>query len=352
MENKLNFKFATTQKIINSIGHIDSFKGKWNSIEKKENRYLKELKRVATIESIGSSTRIEGVKLSDEEIENLLKNVKITKFKTRDEQEVIGYYETLDIIFENYQDIELTENYINQLHGILLKESQKDQRHRGKYKQLMNKVVATYPDGTQKTIFNTTEPHLVSKEMIVLIEWTNLQFKKEILHPLITIGTFVYEFLSIHPFQDGNGRLSRLLTTLFLLKFDYLFIQYVSFEHIIEKRKKDYYKALMDGQKNRYSEKEKIDKWIIFFLSCIEELIMKLEKKYESYDKKKKYLNSRQKEIIELLKNNYSLKVGDISEKLNKYSINTIKKDLQYLISEKIIEKMGKSRGTIYVIKE
>ena len=349
MKDKLNFEFSTTQKIINIIGYIDSFKGKWNSIEKKENRYLKELKRIATIESIGSSTRIEGVKLSDKEIEKLLKNVKITKFKTRDEQEVVGYYETLDIILENHQTIELTENYINQLHGILLKESQKDQRHRGEYKQLTNKVVATYPDGTQKTIFNTTEPHLVAKEMVSLMEWTNSQFEKKVLHPLIIIGTLVYEFLSIHPFQDGNGRLSRLITTLLLLKFDYFFIQYVSFEHIIERRKKDYYKALMEGQKNRYSKKERIDKWIIFFLSSIEELIKKLEIKYESYSKSGQYLNNRQKEIVKLLKNNFSLKVSDITEKLENYSINTIKKDLLYLVNEKIIDKIGKGRGTIYL---
>jgi len=352
MEDKINFGFTTTQKVINIIGYIDSFKGKWNSIEKKENYYLKELKRIATIESIGSSTRIEGAKLSDEEIEKLLNNVKITKFETRDEQEVVGYYKTLDIIFENYQDINLTENYIAQLYGILLKESQKDQRHRGKYKQLTNKVVATYPNGTQKTIFNTTEPHLVSSEMNVLIEWVKLQSEKELLHPLIIIGTLVYEFLSIHPFQDGNGRLSRLITTFLLLKYDYLFIQYISFEHIIERRKKDYYKALIDGQKHRYSKKEKIDKWILFFLSCIEELILKLEKKYDSYEKKGKYLNNRQKLIFELIKDHASLKVSDITRKLEKYSINTIKKDLQYLTSEKVIEKFGKGRGTIYTIKE
>ncbi len=352
MEDKINFGFTTTQKVINIIGYIDSFKGKWNSIEKKENYYLKELKRIATIESIGSSTRIEGAKLSDEEIEKLLNNVKITKFETRDEQEVVGYYKTLDIIFENYQDINLTENYIAQLYGILLKESQKDQRHRGNYKQLTNKVVATYPNGTQKTIFNTTEPHLVSSEMNVLIEWVKLQSEKELLHPLIIIGTLVYEFLSIHPFQDGNGRLSRLITTFLLLKYDYLFIQYISFEHIIERRKKDYYKALIDGQKHRYSKKEKIDKWILFFLSCIEELILKLEKKYDSYEKKGKYLNNRQKLIFELIKDHASLKVSDITRKLEKYSINTIKKDLQYLTSEKVIEKFGKGRGTIYTIKE
>ncbi|KQC10057.1 MAG: hypothetical protein APR54_12335, partial [Candidatus Cloacimonas sp. SDB] len=254
--SKLDFDFETNQKIISKISKIDLFKGKWETIAGKESRYLKELKRIATIESIGSSTRIEGVTLNDKEIENLLHNIKVTKFVTRDEQEVVGYYETLNIIFDDFKSIGFSENYISQLHGILLKESDKDQRHRGKYKSLSNKVVATYPDGKQKIIFNTTEPHLVKKEMSDLVEWVNSQFSEGILHPLIIISAFVYEFLSIHPFQDGNGRLSRLLTTLLLLKYDYDFIQYISFEHIIEERKKDYYKALKEGQKNRNTKKE------------------------------------------------------------------------------------------------
>ncbi len=313
---------------------------------------MKELRRVATIESIGSSTRIEGVKLSDEEVEKLIKNVKVTQFETRDKQEVVGYYDTLDIILDNYNDIEITENYIHQLHGILLKKSQKDQRHKGSYKQLSNKVVANYPDGSQKVIFNTTDPHLVKDEMSNLIKWINKQTEIELLHPLIIVGTFIYEFLSIHPYQDGNGRLSRLLTTLFLLKNDYLFIQYISFEHIIEKRKKDYYSALMDGQKSRYTEKEKIDKWMIFFISCIQELIMKLENKYDSNIKEKHYLNARQKQIIDILKSYQPLKVSDIFRNLEGSSINTVKKDLQYLISEKLIEKIGKGRGTVYLISK
>ncbi|MDP8226860.1 MAG: Fic family protein, partial [Candidatus Celaenobacter polaris] len=156
--NKINFSFAETQNLINRISTIDLFKGKWQALEKRENHYLKELKRIATIESIGSSTRIEGAKLTDIEIEKLLNNIKINKFVSRDEQEVIGYYKTLDLILENYGSITLTENYIQQLHGILLKESKKDQRHLGEYKKISNKVIAKYPDGTERTIFNTTEP--------------------------------------------------------------------------------------------------------------------------------------------------------------------------------------------------
>src|SRR5690606_32615401 len=149
---------------------------------------------------------------------------------SRDEQEVIGYYEVLELIYDHYTDIKLSESYLKQLHQTLLKHSHKDERHRGNYKHLSNKVVATYPTGKQRTIFATTEPALVAGEMQELIEWTNRQFEEKSIHPLIIIGNFIYDFLSIHPFQDGNGRLSRLLTTLGLLQHDYAFIQYISFE--------------------------------------------------------------------------------------------------------------------------
>lgn len=350
--NKLNFDFQTNQKILNLISQIDLYKGKWNIIEKQENIYLKELRKIATIESIGSSTRIEGGTLTDKEIEELLNDVKITKLKTRDEQEVIGYYDTLEIIYENYDNIRLSENYIKQLHQNLLRHSDKDTRHRGEYKSLSNKVVANYPVGIQKVIFNTTEVHLVQNEMNDLITWTNEQFEKGEIHPLIIIANFVYEFLSIHPFQDGNGRLSRLLTTLLLLQKDYMFIQYVSFENLIEKTKKEYYQALMEGQKNRNKQSENISKWTLYFLDKLSVLTKRLDAKYDVFKSKGGYLNERQKEIKEYLIKNQPLKISDIAKKFESININTIKKDLQYMKKEQIITSVGKGKGTVYLIEK
>ena len=326
------------------------YNGKWNSIERQENIYLKELRKIATIESIGSSTRIEGGTLTDKEIEELLNNLKITKLKTRDEQEVIGYYDTLKIIYENYKNIRLTENYIKQLHQNLLRHSDKDTRHRGQYKSLSNKVVANYPGGIQKVIFNTTDVHLVENEMRDLINWTNEQFEKKEIHPLIIISNFVYEFLSIHPFQDGNGRLSRLLTTLLLLQHDYMFIQYVSFENLIEKTRKEYYQALMEGQKNRNKENENISKWVLYFLDKLNILTQRLDAKYDVFKSKGGYLNERQKEIREYLKENQPLKISDLAKKFENININTLKKDLQYMKKEQIIKGVGKGKGTVYII--
>lgn len=350
--NKLNFDFHTNQLIIKSISFIDSFKGKWNVVESKENIFLKELRKIATIESIGSSTRIEGAQLTNEEIKQLLDNVKITELKSRDEQEVVGYYDVLEIINENYDNISISKNYIQQLHQNLLKYSTKDDRHRGIYKNLSNKVVAKYPDGTQRVIFDTTEPHLVESEMNYLFEWINEQFNSKSLHPLIVIGLFIYEFLSIHPFQDGNGRLSRLLTNLLLLKNDYVFIKYVSFENLIEQKKKIYYETLMDGQKDRNSEKERVDKWMLFFLQSLEALIHRLEQKYDVFKTKGGYLNERQKKIKEFITINQPIKLSDLMNSMPDISINTLKKDLQYMKNEQIILSIGKNKGTVYVLND
>jgi len=352
INNKLEFSGAVYQQITQKLSVIDSFKGNWKAIENSDSRYLKELRKIATIESIGSSTRIEGATLTDEEVEKLLKSVKITKLQSRDEQEVVGYYEALEVILENYGDIEISERYIHQLHGILLKHSHKDQTHKGRYKNLSNQVVANYPDGTQRTIFRTTEPHLTPNEMQNMIEWVNQRMEKNDMHPLMMIATFVYEFLSIHPYQDGNGRLSRLLTSMLLMQQDYKFIQYVSFENVIETRKDEYYKALMEGQKNRYKENERIDLWILFFLESLIILTRRLEAKYETYNKLKLVLNDRQQQIVEFIKEHKTIKVSGIEKAMPNQSRNTMKKDLAFLVKEGLILKTGERRGTQYHLKE
>lgn len=349
---KLNFDFLTNQRITQLIATIDEYRGKWNVVEKRENRYLKELRRIATIESIGSSTRIEGATMTDDEIKQLLKDIKITKFKTRDEQEVMGYYDVLELVFDNYTDIPLSESYIKQLHQLLLKYSDKDERHRGVYKNLPNKVVATYPDGQQKTIFATTEPALVDGEMFELLEWTNRQWQEKTIHPIIVLAVFVYEFLSIHPFQDGNGRLSRLLTTLFLLRQGYEFIQYISFENHIERNKKAYYETLMTAQRQRLTQNDIIDKWLIFFLESLKILTEKLDLKYDVFKRKGGYLSDRQKQIKDYIVENQPVKVSDLSAKFPEIMLATLKKDLQYLRDEKVLEMVGKGKGSVYIIKE
>ena len=349
---KLDFNSYVHQHIFQKVGVIDVFKGNWQAIENAQATYLKELRKIATIESIGSSTRIEGATMTDEEVEKLLKSIKVSKLESRDKQEVVGYYEALQVILDNYEDIDLSERYIHQLHDILLKHSAKDQSHKGAYKTLSNQVVANYPDGTQRIIFRTTEPHLTAAEMQGLVSWVNERMEENDMHPLMLTAVFVYEFLSIHPYQDGNGRLSRLLTTLLMMKAGYKFIQYVSFEHIIEERKEDYYRALMEGQKNRHKDEERIDRWLIFFLESLATLTKKLEAKYETYSKLKTALNERQQQVLEYIKEHKTAKIGKVESELGTYSRNTLKKDLSYLVREGLILRTGSGRGARYHLKE
>jgi len=348
MKIKLDFNSTVYQQISQRLSIIDTFNGSWKAIEGQQSKYLKELRKIATIESIGSSTRIEGATLTDEEVEKLLKSVKVTKMQSRDQQEIVGYYEALEIILESYPDIDLEERYIHQMHGILLKYSDKDQRHKGQYKALSNQVVANYPDGTQRTIFRTTEPHLTPGEMQGLIAWAKEKLAKKDLHPLMITAAFVYEFLSIHPYQDGNGRLSRLLTLLLLMKQDYRFIQYVSFENMIEKRKEAYYMALIECQKNRYKENERIDSWIMFFLECLIGLSHRLTAKYEIYSRLKTVINKRQQSVLEYINDHKTAQVGEIASQLKSYSRNTLKKDLAFLVKEGLLLKTGEGRGVHY----
>lgn len=196
--------------------------------------------------SVGASTRIEGSRMSDKEVEVLLKQIDITKLSDRDSQEVVGYFETLDIITESFENIDIKESSIKNLHNILMKHSKKDEWHKGDYKQHTNAVEASYPDGTKQIIFQTTEAGFATQDaMRGLIDW---YIKDKDTHPLVKSALFVYEFVSIHPFQDGNGRLSRLLSTLLLLKNGYNWIQYVSFEHEIGNRKSEYYRNMSGTQ--------------------------------------------------------------------------------------------------------
>lgn len=349
---KIAFQPEIYHEIMLKLSQVDLFKGRWGHMEHKEKRYLKELRDMATIQSIGSSTRIEGANLTDDEVKQLLKSVQINKLDKREEQEVVGYYEALELILEHYPDIEISERYFHQLHTVLLKYSTKDQRHKGHYKNLSNQVVANYPDGEQKVIFNTTEPHLTANAMQGLIGWVNLQLVEKKLHPILITAIFVYEFLSIHPYQDGNGRLSRLLTTLLLLKQEYNFVEYVSFEHVIENRKDMYYRVLMETQKHRGTDNEILDKWVIFFLDCLINLTEKLKDKYEAYNSLKINTNARQKEVLAYIEMHKTVQVKDLDNDFSQYSRNTLKKDLQYLVKEGLVLTTGAGRGVKYHAKE
>src|ERR1035438_4905417 len=200
-----------TPEILGLIAELDEFKGAWLALGTLAPERLSALRRVATIESIGSSTRIEGSKLSDREVEKLLANLEIKSFHTRDEQEVAGYAETMELIFQSWDEINLTENHVKQLHRDLLKYSEKDAHHRGEYKTQPNSVGAF--DETEKQIaivFETAAPFDPPRLTTEVVGWAREELESRQLHPLLVIAIFIIVFLEIHPFQDGNGRVSQI----------------------------------------------------------------------------------------------------------------------------------------------
>ncbi|MBX9851248.1 MAG: Fic family protein [Cytophagaceae bacterium] len=348
MTRIFTFQLDLDFNLINRLSSIDRFGGEWSSIERREgNQSLKHLKSIATVQSVGASTRIEGSKMTNDEVKALIfDNIKVEKLVERDQQEVVGYFNALDIIFESYQDIEITENSIKNLHNILMKYSEKDQWHKGNYKQFSNSVEATNPDGSKTIIFETTPPGVETEDaMRSLIEWHN---SDKATPSIIKSAVFVYDFLSIHPFQDGNGRLSRLLGTLLLLKHHSSWIQYVSFEHEIENRKTEYYHVLMDCQKNRPGEN--VYPWIMFFLDCLGNIQNNLMKKLD-VQKSEHYLSPREKMIYSFVDNHPGCKSGEIAAKLN-IPLPTVKRILSEMVAGKFLMKHGTGAGTNYTTEK
>lgn len=346
MDNGLyHFKLNIDWKLINLISAIDRFDANWTAIERKEGQSLKVLKSIATVLSVGASNRIEGNKMSDNEVDMLLQKIDLTKLTDRDSQEVVGYFEVLDLISESYENIKLTESSIKSLHNRLMKYSAKDQWHKGNYKKNNNAVEASYPDGTRQIIFQTTEAGFATEDAIrQLLYWYNSETE---VHLLIKIASFVYDFLSVHPFQDGNGRLSRLISTLLLLKNGYNWIQYVSFEHEIENRKSEYYQVLRSCQTQRPNEDVTV--WLKFFLSCLSNIQTQLMTKLNKSNSETQ-LSPKEKLIFTFIQNRPNIQSGEISEKLAIPS-PTVKRMLSKLMNKGMIEKHGNGRNVSYTIK-
>ena len=340
-----NFKLNIDWKLISLISEIDRFDANWTAIERKEGPSLKELKSIATVRSVGASNRIEGNKMSNEEVDVLLKKIDATKLTDRDSQEVVGYFEVLDLISESYENISLSESHIKSLHNSLMKYSAKDQWHKGDYKQHSNAVEASFPDGTRQIVFQTTEAGFATEDAIrALLNWYNSETE---VHPLVKVASFVYDFLSVHPFQDGNGRLSRLISTLLLLKNGYKWIQYVSFEHEIENRKNEYYQVLRTCQAQRPNEDVTV--WMQFFLSCLSNIQSQLMSKLNKSGLETQ-LSPKQKMIFTIIQNRPNIQSGEIAEKLGIPS-PTVKRILSGLLNKGVIEKQGSGRSVSYTVK-
>ena len=337
-----------TPEILSLIAELDEFKGAWRALGTLAPERLSALRRVATIESIGSSTRIEGSKLTDREVAHLLNNIEIKKFDTRDEQEVAGYADVMSTVYSHADAIDLTVNHIRQLHRDLLIYSTKDERHRGNYKTNPNHVSAFDADGKEVgVVFETATPFDTPHLMTELIEWTGNSLKQKDLHPLLVIGVFTIVFLEIHPFQDGNGRLSRVLTTLLLLRSGYAYVPYSSLESVIEQSKEGYYLALRSTQSTIRTDNPDWQPWLLFFLRTLQKQKQRLQTKIEREQILVAKLPELSIRILELATEHGRLTVSQIVE-LTEANRNTVKKHLQGLVAKRHLSQQGKGKGTWY----
>ncbi len=339
-----------THEILALIAEIDEFKGAWRALGTLAPERLKALRRVATIESIGSSTRIEGSKMTDRDVERLLANLEIKKFDTRDEQEVAGYAEVMETIFQAWQDIPVTENLIRQLHRDLLRYSEKDSRHRGEYKTLSNSVAAFDEHGREiGIVFNTATPFDTPRLMAELVAWLKDTRELGRVHPLLIVAVFIVVFLGIHPFQDGNGRLSRILTTLLLLQAGYAYVPCSSLESVIENSKEGYYLGLRQTQGTIRTAAPDWQPWLSFFLRALQQQKRRLATKVEREKLVMAALPELAVQIIDHARQHGRVTMG-MMIRVTRGSRNTLKEHFRRLLDQRHLVQHGKGKGTWYAL--
>jgi Fic family protein len=338
-----------TAEMLALVSELEEFRGAWRALGTLEPERLRNLRRVATIESVGSSTRIEGSRLSDREVEELLGRVLTQSFATRDEQEVAGYAMVMDTVFASFEQIPADENHIKQLHSMLLRYAEKDSRHRGEYKKVPNQVEAFDELGrSMGVIFETSSPFDTPRHMGELVVWYRGASAPGGVHPLLAIAVFVVVFLAIHPFQDGNGRLSRVLTTLMLLRAGYSYVPYSSMESVIERHKESYYLALRGTQATLRSETPDWEPWIVFFLRALGEQKRHLETKVERDRALRAELPELAVRILELVRQQGEAQVGGII-RVTGAPRGTVKKWVTELTGRGYLKAVGQGRGRRYL---
>ena len=337
-----------TPELLNLLSEVDEFKGAWRALGTLAPERLHALRHVATIESVGSSTRIEGSKLTDREVEKLLSKLEIKKFDSRDEQEVAGYAETMEMIFHAFDAIQLTENHLKQLHRDLLRYSPKDERHRGEYKKLSNNVVAFDADGgVVGVVFETASPFDTPRRMTELVEWLTQAREIGRLHPLLIVAVFTVTFLEIHPFQDGNGRLSRILTTLLLLQAGYAYVPYSSLESVIEHSKEGYYMALRQTQQSLHSEAPNWQPWLLFFMRALQQQKRRLATKVEREKGALAALPVLAVQILDHVRDHGRVTSRDMVREYG-VSPNTLKTTFSNLVKKGLLVRHGGGRSIWY----
>lgn len=334
--------------IVAILGEIDGIRGEFKSGLRMTPQAITSLKKSVLVTSAGASTRIEGSKLNDDEVKEILSKLTISQFSDRDSQEVQGYLETLQNVFDSYQTLPLRASVITSLHNELMKYSDKDKLHKGSYKKQENLVgVANNKGEVTQVIFETTPAWQTPAAMTEIVDWSYDALEKNRFHPLLVIANFLVEFLKIHPFQDGNGRMSRVLTNMLLLRSGYQFVQYVSHEQIIERRKDEYYLALRQSQESFKTEHDTIAPWLNYFLSVVKEqatkaLVYLEEEKFEDV------LSPKQYEVWKYLSGAGAASPAQISKETG-ILIATVRQALLRLMELGKVKRTGRGPQTRYI---
>ena len=341
--NYSNLKNRTWDiKTINYLTQIHEEKGKQQLILKQKSQELEKLVIIAKIQSTESSNEIEGIRTTNARLKQLV-NEK-TAPKNRAEEEIAGYRDALNIVYENFDAIPITPNFILQLHKVLL--SHTSTSYCGKYKNVQNYISATNENGKSYTLFTPLSPFETPIAMQELCDEYNRALGEGIVDPLILIPLFIHDFLCIHPFIDGNGRMSRLLTTLLLCRSGYYVGKYISLEAKIAKNKDLYYDALYDSQIGWHENEDDATPFIKYLLSTIISAYNDFEERVE--------LVSDKKPSIEVVRMAVNSKLGkftkrDILELVPSLSSTSIERSLKELCDSGEIRKEGIGKSTYYI---
>lgn len=329
-------------EILGLVAAIYKYAGKQELYLKQRPKELEKLVEIAMIQSTESSNAIEGIVTTNARIKQLVEEK--TAPKNRDEEEIAGYRDVLRIIHESYDVIPITKNYILQLHKILY--SHMNNPLAGQTKTVQNYISATYPDGRTEVLFTPMAPFETPAALEKICEEYNRIIGNLEVEPLLAIPIFIHDFLCIHPFNDGNGRMSRLLTTLLLYRSGFYVGRYISLEAKIADNKDLYYEALGKAQYGWHEGKEDADPFIKYLLGTILAAYKDFEGRFEIIEEKLP--------ALELVRKAVQNKIGkfskqDIRELCPSLSISSIEGSLRTLVKEGELMRGGSGKATYYV---
>jgi Fic family protein len=340
-----------TPEILSLVAGIDEFKGAWRALGALAPERLSALRGVATIESIGSSQRIEGSRLSDRDVERMLANREPRSFATRDRLEVAGYADVMEFTFTSWRKLAFTEHHIKQLHQRLLRHSEKDAWHGGQYQASPTSLGAEDDRGAEiGGVFGTATSFDTPRSMTEWVEFVRTELDACRLHPLLVIAIAVAVFLEIHPFQDGNGRMSRVVTMWLLLRAGYVYVPYSSHERVIERNKEAYDLALRQTQATIRTPTPNWEPWLTFFLRALREQADRLAANVERESRVRAQLPTLSLSIVDFVSNHGRITMSE-AMRIAGTSRNTLKQHFRTLVEQGHIVRHGKGRGIWYTLR-